>query len=71
MKESSNSDCLTPQKVKQYLQEELSEKASYQIENHLIDCPSCLEAIGAYVSTHHPEEASGASVSAPNGKIVV
>lgn len=71
MKELSNSNCLTPQRIKQYLQEELSDKTSYQIENHLIDCPSCLEAIGTYVSTHHPEEASGASVSAPDGKRVV
>jgi len=69
MRKLSNSACLTPETIKQYLEEELNSENSYSLESHLMDCPDCHEAIEAYASTHQPE-VSGASVSIPEKKVV-
>ena len=40
----------------QYLREELDEADRYRIENHLLDCPLCSDAVEGYANLHNFEE---------------
>lgn len=40
--------CLTEQEVRKYVQGTLSGKERFQVENHLLSCPLCSEAVEGY-----------------------
>jgi len=48
--------CLNKQDIKQYLHQQLSDKAVYRLESHLIDCVTCRETVEDYASIHQPDQ---------------
>ena len=49
--------CLTIEQIEGYLKEKSSEEERYQIENHLIDCELCTDALEGYANHFNVEEA--------------
>ncbi len=50
-------DCLTQEEIRLYLQEKLPEQKAHEIENHLLDCPLCTDALEGYASINSLEVA--------------
>ncbi len=50
--------CLTPEEIKQYVQNQLTKDEHLEVENHLIDCPFCSDALEGFASLKNPEEAA-------------
>jgi len=50
-------DCLSQDEIKQYLQEDLSKQEAHDVENHLLDCPFCRDAVEGYANTQNFEAA--------------
>ena len=44
-----STECLSREEIQHYSKGEISDDLRYKVENHLIDCPLCLEAIDGYV----------------------
>lgn len=57
-----NHECLSEQDVRDYLNEKLTEERRFYIENHLLDCPLCSDAVEGY---EWMEEAPVLSTSTP------
>jgi len=55
---SGNGDCLSEEQLKLYLQQKLSASEQYQIENHLIDCELCTDALEGLRLVENPIELS-------------
>lgn len=50
-------DCLSQEEIKRYLQEDWSRKEAHDVENHLLDCPFCRDAMEGYANTQNFEAA--------------
>ena len=48
-----NTKCLTLEDIQLYVSDKASEDKSYEIENHLIDCPLCSDAVEGFAN--HPQ----------------
>ncbi|MEO1513808.1 MAG: hypothetical protein AAFV95_02305 [Bacteroidota bacterium] len=48
--------CLSQEDIRRYLREELDEDTQYQLENHLLDCPLCSDAVEGYATHYNFEE---------------
>lgn len=51
-----NSKCLNAQQIQHYLSESTNDEQRYQIENHLLDCPLCSEALEGFANHYNFEE---------------
>lgn len=50
----SKRSCLTKSEIRAYLNKSTSEQDRFEIENHLLDCNMCQDAIDGYIQ--HPQE---------------
>lgn len=50
----SQRSCLSKPEVKAYLNKTLSQQERFEVENHLLDCNMCQDAIDGYIQ--HPQE---------------
>jgi len=51
-------DCLSQEEIHLYTKDELSDDQRYKVENHLIDCPLCSEAVEGYALMPEKTEAT-------------
>jgi len=52
------SECLKLEQIKAYLGETLNEDDRFDVENHLLDCPLCSDAVEGFANTHNVGELS-------------
>jgi hypothetical protein len=48
--------CLSREEIKHYLKEDVSANLRHKVENHLIDCPLCSEAVEGYMISDEVED---------------
>lgn len=48
--------CLSLEEIRQYSKGKVSDELRYKIENHLIDCPLCADAMDGYQTTEEEDE---------------
>lgn len=48
--------CLSQDEIRLYLVGELDESARYRVENHLLDCPLCSEAVEGFANEYNFEQ---------------
>lgn len=58
--------CLTKAEIKAYLDKTLSEQERFEVENHLLDCNMCEDAIDGYIQ--YPQELQQASYTSSSMK---
>jgi len=46
----NNTTCLKPEQIRDYLSEQLDEDQRFDVENHLMDCPLCTDAVEGYAN---------------------
>ena len=51
-----DSKCLNAQQIQHYLSETADNEERYEVENHLLDCPLCSEAIEGFANHYNFEE---------------
>ena len=51
-----STECLSQEEIRLYLKGELNEAARYRIENHLLDCPLCSDAVEGFASEYNFDE---------------
>lgn len=49
-------DCLSPADLQDYINDNLTEDRRFRLENHLLDCPLCSEALEGYAAMDHITE---------------
>jgi len=54
----TTSKCLSVDQIKNYLSAQLGDEEQYQIENHLLDCELCADAVEGYANHFNFEEDS-------------
>ncbi len=51
-----DTDCLTLQQLRDYIEEKLPPKERQAVEHHLVDCPLCSEAYDGFIQHGRPKE---------------
>lgn len=49
----TNTTCLKPQQIRAYLSEQIDEDQRFEVENHLLDCPLCTDAVEGFANSHN------------------
>ncbi len=52
----NNTTCLQPEQIRNYLSENLKEDQRFEIENHLIDCPLCTDAVEGFANNNNLDD---------------
>lgn len=52
----TNTTCLKADQIQAYLKEELNEDQRFDVENHLLDCPLCTDAVEGFANSHNVDE---------------
>ncbi len=52
----TNTTCLSPEQIQAYLKEELNKDQRFDVENHLLDCPLCTDAVEGFANHHNVED---------------
>jgi len=52
----TNTSCLKPEQIKAYLKESLDEDQRFEVENHLMDCPLCTDAVEGFAYSHNVDD---------------
>jgi len=52
----TNTSCLKPEQIQAYLKEDLDEDQRFDVENHLIDCPLCTDAVEGFANNYNIED---------------
>ena len=52
----TNTSCLKPEQIKAYLKESLDEDQRFEVENHLMDCPLCTDAVEGFANSHNVDD---------------
>lgn len=52
----TNTSCLNPEQIKAYLMESLDEDQRFEVENHLMDCPLCSDAVEGFANSHNADD---------------
>ncbi len=49
----NNTSCLTTEQIRAYLREDLNEDQHFDVENHLLDCPLCTDAVEGFANNYN------------------
>lgn len=52
----TSTKCLSPSTIQDYLKKELEEQRRYEVENHLLDCPLCSDAVEGLANHYNFDE---------------
>jgi len=52
----NNTTCLKPEQIRDYLSEQLDEDQRFDVENHLIDCPLCTDAVEGFANNYNVDD---------------
>ena len=52
----NNTTCLKSEQIRAYLREELNEDQRFEVENHLLDCPLCTDAVEGFANNHNIDD---------------
>lgn len=52
----NNTTCLKSEQIRAYLREELNEDQRFEVENHLLDCPLCTDAVEGFANNYNVED---------------
>ncbi len=52
----TNTTCLKPEQIQAYLKENLDEDQRFDVENHLIDCPLCTDAVEGFANNYNIDD---------------
>lgn len=48
--------CLTAEQIQTYLKDELNDDQRFEVENHMLDCPLCADAVEGFANSHNVDE---------------
>lgn len=51
-----NTSCLQAEQIRAYLKEDLNEDQRFEVENHLLDCPLCTDAVEGFANNHNVDD---------------
>jgi len=49
----TNSACLNPEQIRNYLNEDIDKDQRFDVENHLLDCPLCTDAVEGFANSQN------------------
>lgn len=52
----NNTTCLKPEQIRAYLSEDLNEDQRFDVENHLLDCPLCSDAVEGFANNNNIDD---------------
>ena len=52
----SSSKCLGQDEIQKYLKEQLTNQERFRVENHLLDCPLCTDAVEGFANGYNFDE---------------
>ncbi len=61
----TNTTCLKPKEIQAYLKENLDEDQRFDVENHLLDCPLCTDAVEGFANNYNLDDLPKLDFSAP------
>ncbi len=61
----NNTTCLKPEQIRDYLSEQLDENQRFDVENHLLDCPLCTDAVEGFANNHNIDDLPELDFSQP------